>query len=59
VEERTEIPEYFARSKESFIYDEREETISRTQERIDEYEKQIQMAKETIKEKEDDKIEAI
>jgi hypothetical protein len=41
VEERTEIPEFFARSKESFIYDEREETISRWQERIDEYEKQI------------------
>jgi hypothetical protein len=57
VEERTEIPEFFARSKEIFIYDEREETISRMQERIDEYERQIQMAKETIKEREDDRIE--
>ena len=38
VEERTEVPEYFARSKESFIYDVREETISRMQEKIDEYE---------------------
>jgi hypothetical protein len=59
VEERTDIPEFFARSKESFIYDEKEETVSRMQERIDEYKKQIQMAKETIKEREDDKIEAI
>jgi hypothetical protein len=41
------------------IYDEKEETISRMQEKIDEYEKQIQIAKETIKEREDDKIETI
>jgi hypothetical protein len=59
VEERTDIPEFFARSKESFIYDEKEETISRMQEKIDEYEKQMQIAKETIKEQEEDKIEAI
>ena len=59
VEDRTDIPEFFARSKESFIYDEKEETISRMQEKIDEYEKQIQIAKETIKEREEDKIEAI
>jgi hypothetical protein len=45
VEDRTEIPEFFARSKESFIYDEKEETIFRMQENIDEYEKQIQIAK--------------
>ena len=59
VEDRTDIPEFFARSKESFIYDEKEETISRMQEKIDEYEKQMQIAKETIKEREEDKIEAI
>jgi hypothetical protein len=59
VEERTKIPEFFARSKESFNYYEKEETIFRMQEKIDEYEKHIQIAKETIKEQEDDKIEAI
>jgi hypothetical protein len=59
VKERTDIPEFFARSKESFIYDEKEETILRMQEEIDEYEKQIQIAKETIKEREDEKIKSI
>jgi len=58
-EERTEIPEFFARSKESFFYDEKEETIIRMQEKIDEYERQMLIANETIKEQENDKIETI
>jgi hypothetical protein len=58
-EDKAEIPELFARSNERFFYDEKEETIWRMHEKIDEYEKQIQRAKETIKEQEDDKIETI
>ncbi len=58
-EERTDIPEFFARSKESFSYDEKEETIIRMQEKIDEYERQMLITKETIKEQENDKIETI
>jgi hypothetical protein len=58
-EDKTDVPEYFARSRESFLFDEREETISRMQEKIDEYERQILMAKEIIKEQENDKIETI
>ena len=58
-EERTDIPEFFARSKESFFYDEKEETIIRMQEKIDEYERQMLIAKETMKEQENDKIETI
>ena len=58
-EERTHVPEYFARPKESFFYDEKEETIFRMQEKIDEYERQILMAKETIREQENDKIETL
>jgi hypothetical protein len=58
-EDTAEIPELFARSNERFFYDEKEETIWRMQEKIDEYEKQIQRAKETIKEQEEDKIETI
>jgi hypothetical protein len=58
-EDKAEIPELFARSNERFFYDEKEETIWRMQEKIDEYERQIQRAKETIKEQEDDKIATI
>jgi hypothetical protein len=58
-EDRTDIPELFARSNERFFYDEKEETIWKMQEKIDEYERQIQRAKETLKEQEDDKIETI
>jgi hypothetical protein len=59
-EDKAEIPELFGRSNERFFYDEKEETIWRMQEKIDEYERQIQRAKEeTIKEQEDDKIETI
>jgi hypothetical protein len=54
-EERTHVPEYFARSKESFFYDEKEETIVRMQEKIDEYERQMLIAKQIIKEQENDK----
>ena len=54
-EERTHVPEYFARSKESFFYDEKEETIFRMQEKIDEYERQMLIAKQIIKEQENDK----
>ena len=57
--ERTDIPEFFARSKESFFYDEKEETIIRMQEKIDEYERQMLIAKETMKEQENDKIKTI
>ena len=53
--ERTEVPEYFARPKESFSYDEKEETIFRMQEKIDEYERQMLIAKQIIKEQENDK----
>ena len=58
-EDRTDIPELFARSNERFFYDEKEETIWKMQEKIDEYERQIQRAKETLKEQEDDKIDTI
>ncbi len=58
-EERTDVPECFARSKEIFFYDEKEETILRMQEKIDEDERQMLIAKETIKEQENDKIETI
>jgi len=54
-EERTDIPEFFARSKESFFYDEKEETIIRMQEKIDEYERQMLIAQQIIKEQENDK----
>jgi hypothetical protein len=58
-EERADIPEFFARSKDSFYYDEKEETIIRMQEKIDEYERQMLIAKEIIKEQENDKIKTI
>jgi hypothetical protein len=54
-EERTHVPEYFARAKENFFYDEKEETIVRMQEKIDEYERQMLIAKQIIKEQENDK----
>ncbi len=57
--ETTDIPEFFARSKESFFYDEKEETITRMQEKVDEYERQMLIAKEIIREQEQDKIETI
>jgi hypothetical protein len=58
-EEKTDVPEYFARSRESLLFDDGEETILRMQEKIDEYERQILIAKETIQEEENDKIETI
>ena len=58
-EDKTDVPEYYARSRESLFFDEREETISRMQEKIDEYERQILMAKEIMKEQENAKIETI
>ncbi len=52
-EERTDIPEFFARSNESesFFYDEKEETIIRMQEKIDEYERQMLIVKKQLKSK--------
>jgi hypothetical protein len=47
------------RSKEIFFYDEKEETMLRMQKKIDEYERQMLIAKETIKEQENNKIETI
>jgi hypothetical protein len=58
-EEKTDVPEYFARSRESILFDDREDTILRMQEKIDEYERQILIAKETIQEQENDNIETI
>ena len=57
--ERNEVPEYFARSRDSFLYEDQEETITRLKEQIQEYEKQILIAEQTIKEKDNDKIETI
>ena len=47
--ERNEVPEYFARSRDSFLYEDQEETITRLKEQIQEYEKQILLAEQTIK----------
>ncbi len=59
-EGKTEVPELFAKSNEHYFYeDEKAETIWIMQEKINEYERQIQRAKETLKEQEDDKIETI
>ncbi len=57
--DRNEVPEYFARSRDSFLDDDQEETITRLKEQIKEYEKQIIMAEKTMKDKDSDKIETI
>jgi hypothetical protein len=59
VSERDDVPEYFARSRDSFLYEDQEKTITRLKEQIQEYEKQILLAEKTIKEKDNDKIETI
>ena len=58
-DENADIPELFARSNDRFFYDEKEETIWKMQEKIDAYERQLQHAKETLKEQEENKIETI
>jgi hypothetical protein len=57
--EKNEVPEYFARSRDSFLFEDQEETIMRLKEQIQDYEKQILLAEKTIKEKDNDKIETI